>query len=235
MSTRRIILLVSGTLAGLVAVAVLAAGGTALWADHSKTDRDGFFSSGSQTVATHMHAFVSDPIEIDSGADWIFDDQGRLTFRVAATSTDERPIFVGVAPEAEVASYLRGVDYEQVTDIDGDPFRLDTTPHYGTARPAAPGSVGIWEQSVSGTGTQTLEWKPKEGKWAVVLMNADGSAVVSTKTTLGAKVSFLVEVGLMLVIAGLVLVATSVLLVYLALRGRRTPPAAAVAVAPAVS
>ena len=122
-----------------------------------------------------------------------------------------------------------------MTDIDGDPFRLDTTPHSGTARPAAPGSVGIWEQSVSGTGTQTLEWKPKGqlGRRPHERRRF-GGLLVTTKTTLGAKVSFLVEVGLMLVIAGLVLVGTSVLLVYLAVRGRRTPPAAAAAVAPAL-
>ena len=75
---------------------------------------------------------------------------------------------------------------------------------------------------MSGTGTQTLEWKPKQGDWAVVVMNADGSAGVSTQSTFGAKVTFLAEVGLALLAAGLVLLVASVLFVYFALRGRGT-------------
>ena len=92
-----------GTIAGLAAAALIAAGTTALWADHSKTDKDGYFSSGRQAVSTQTHAFVSDPIEIDEGADWIFDDQGNLTFRIATAGTDGRPVFVGVAPKDAVA------------------------------------------------------------------------------------------------------------------------------------
>jgi hypothetical protein len=232
MSAGRILLLVAGTIAGLAAAALIAAGTTALWADHSKTDKDGYFSSGRQAVSTQTHAFVSDPIEIDEGADWIFDDQGHLTFRIASAGTDGKPVFVGVAPKDAVATYLTGVSYEQVTDIDGDPFRLNTTPHSGTAKPIAPAHAGIWEQSVSGTGTQTLEWKPKQGDWAVVVMNADGSAGVSTQSTFGAKVTFLAEVGLALLAAGIVLLVASVLFVYFALRGRgtTTPGGAAVPV-----
>jgi hypothetical protein len=226
MSAGRILLLVAGTIAGLAAAALIAAGTTALWADHSKTDKDGYFSSGRQAVSTQTHAFVSDPIEIDEGADWIFDEQGDLTFRIAAAGAGGEPVFVGVAPKDAVATYLTGVSYEQVTDIDGDPFQLDTTPHSGTATPIAPTRAGIWERSVSGAGTQTLDWRPKQGDWAVVVMNADGSAGVSTQSTFGAKVSFLAEVGLALLVGGLVLLVSSVLFVYFALRGRGTTPTA---------
>jgi hypothetical protein len=235
MSAGRILLLVAGTIAGLAAAALIAAGTTALWADHSKTDKDGYFSSGRQAVSTQTHAFVSDPIDIDDGADWIFDDQGNLTFRIATAGTDGQPVFVGVAPKDAVATYLTGVSYEQVTDIDGDPFRLNTTPHSGTAKPIAPTRAGIWEQSVSGTGTQTLEWKPKQGDWAVVVMNADGSAGVTTQSTFGAKVTFLAEVGLALLAAGLVLLVASVLFVYFALRGRGTTTAGGAAAVPATA
>jgi hypothetical protein len=88
---------------------------------------------------------------------------------------------------------------------------------------------------VSGTGTQTLEWKPKQGDWAVVVMNADGSAGVTTQSTFGAKVTFLAEVGLALLAAGLVLLVASVLFVYFALRGRGTTTAGGAAAVPATA
>ena len=104
MSAGRILLLVAGTIAGLAAAALIAAGTTA---SLGRPLEDGqgrvLLEHGRQAVSTQTHAFVSDPIEIDEGADWIFDDQGNLTFRIATAGTDGRPVFVGVAPKDAVA------------------------------------------------------------------------------------------------------------------------------------
>jgi len=40
---------------------------------------------------------------------------------------------------------------------------------------------------VIGSGSQALTWKPKSGDWKVVLMNADGSAGVSSTIDVGGK------------------------------------------------
>jgi hypothetical protein len=221
MTIGKILLLIGGGIGALLATALLAAGGVSLWADTAKTDRDGYFSSKAYPVQTNTHALVSEGLDIDADADWIFDDGRHMSVRIAATAEDGDRIFVGVAPQSDVAAYLGGVSYDEVTDVDVDPFGLETEPHAGQATPRAPDSQGIWEASVEGSGTQTLRWDPEPGDWSVVLMNADGSAGVNTETTFAARVSFLFELGLGLVIGGAVLLAGSAALIFV---GVRKPP-----------
>jgi hypothetical protein len=222
MTIGKTLLLIGGAIGALLATALLAGGGVSLWADTAKTDRDGYFSSRAYPVQTNTHALVSEGLDIDSDADRIFDDGRHMSVRVAATAEGGERIFVGVAPQSDVAAYLDGVSYDEVTDVDVDPFSLETEPHAGQAGPGAPGSQGIWETSVQGTGTQTLEWDPEPGDWSVVIMNADGSAGVDTQTTFAARVSFLFELGLGLVIGGAALLAASVGMIFLGVRKRST-------------
>ena len=63
----------------------------------------------------------------------------------------------------------------------------------------------------------------------------DGSAGVTTQSTFGAKVTFLAEVGLALLVGGLVLLVASVLFVYFALRGRGTAATGGAAAVPATA
>jgi hypothetical protein len=109
-----------------------------------------------------------------------------------------------------------------VTDIDVDPFSIDTERHDGSAAPARPDSLSIWDASVQGRGTQALDWDRRPGDWSVVVMNADGSAGVGTEMTFGARVSFLFEIALGLVIGGALLFAGSIAMI---VAGARKPPA----------
>ncbi|MCA1677615.1 MAG: hypothetical protein LC777_01045 [Actinobacteria bacterium] len=218
MTGGKILLLIGGGIGVLLAAGLLAAGGVSLWADTAKTDRDGYFSSGAQSVQTKTHALVSEGIDIDADADWVFDDGRHMTVRVAATADDGERLFLGVAPQSDVAAYLNDVSYDEVTDVDVDPFNLETKALAGQATPGAPGSQKIWEASVEGSGTQTLEWAPKPGDWSVVIMNADGSAGVNTQATFAARVSFLFELGLGLVLGGGALLAASAAMLFFGVR-----------------
>ena len=57
--------------------------------------------------------------------------------------------------------------------------------------------------SAAGDGQQTIEWTPTSGQWAVVVMNADGAAGVSVDASAGAKVPWLLGLGIGLIVAGL--------------------------------
>ena len=57
--------------------------------------------------------------------------------------------------------------------------------------------------SAAGDGEQTIEWAPESGRWAVVVMNADGAAGVSVDASVGAKVPWLLGLGIGLIVGGL--------------------------------
>ncbi len=157
--------------------------------------------------------------------------------RVRATATDPgESIFIGIGPEDDVRAYLDGVAYDVVEDFDVDPFRVDYRRVAGTQEPAVPSQQPFWAASASGSGRQAIEWPIEKGTWAIVVMNADGSAGVSVDLDLGAKVSFILWLAIGLLVAGGLLLLAGALMMAFALRGREPPqeavPAAAAAPAP---
>jgi hypothetical protein len=161
---RRIVPLVVGTLVLLVLALPALLGGGALVAVHAtERDGDGFYATGSKTLATPAHALVSDGLDVGTGGpDWLF-REGRLgTVRVTATGTSSEPVFVGIARRSQVDAYLRGVARDLITDFEVDPFTVASTRRPGTATPAAPTGQGFWAGQASGAGRQTLSW-PVQG------------------------------------------------------------------------
>src|SRR5205814_4276264 len=100
-------------------------------------------------------------------------------------------VFVGVAPERTVDAYLARVAHDEVTNVDYEPFSADYARHAGGAPTTRPAAARIWTASTTGPGEQTLTWEPDSGKWAAVVMNADGSTGVHASIAVGAKVSYL--------------------------------------------
>src|SRR5690606_37876625 len=69
----------------------------------------------------------------------------------------------------------------------------------GEQAPAPPGDQTFWVAQASGPGTQTLEWEAESGRWAVVLMNADGSPGVQSAVEMGGRSDLLpVLIGVLL-------------------------------------
>ena len=85
----------------------------------------------------------------------------------------------------------------------------------GAQVPAAPATMeGLWDETATGTGTQTLTWDAHQGSWTFVLMQADASPGISVVATGGARVPYLTPIGVvLLVVGGLVLTAAVVMLV----------------------
>ena len=216
----RIVLLVLGSIAALFAFATLAGGCALVAIDQTQRDDDGFLMSPSEDLSTSTYAIVSESAELDtSGAEWALD-----TFlgTVRIRSESERPVFVGIARQVEVAAYLGGVERDRVSnfDFEGDP-RYEREP--GAAPDGPPGDQTFWVASASGAGEQTLEWEPEDGDWQVVLMNADASRGVSSDVSIGAELDSVLWVGLALLGVGALLAALAALAVTAGIRRGRRP------------
>src|SRR4029079_7718735 len=136
---------------------------------------------------------------------------------VTAPSSDAQ-IFVGIGPATDVGTYLSGVAHDEIIGLaDGG------TPTYRTAAGATtagpPTEQTFWATAASGTGTQELSWSPTNGQWAVVIMNADGSAGVSAVATVEVMAGFLLPLALTLLILGMVLTTGAVVLIVIGASG----------------
>jgi hypothetical protein len=211
----KIALLVIGSIVALLALAALLAGVAAVVVDQVGRDDDGFLMSPSEDFETSGYAIVSERADVDT------DDAQRAldTFlgTVRIRSESERPVFVGIGPEADVEAYLGGVERSVVTELDREP-RYEDEP--GRAPASPPGEQEFWVASVSGAGEQTLEWEPEEGDWRVVAMNADGSRGVETELSIGAELDPLLWIGIGLLVLGAVLAAAAALAITAGARRR---------------
>jgi hypothetical protein len=225
MNAGRIALIVTGSLAALLAAGSLAG---AVWVDKANTDSAGYVVTDDHRVQTVTHAFASDSLDVDTDFDWFINGGPKL--RVSAES--DKPLFIGIARTADVDRYLAGVEYDEVTDFEVDPFKLATERHAGTDYPAAPNGETIWAASVHGAGPQTLEWD-EQGQWSVVVMNEDGSSGVDAQLSFGAHVPHFAWIGIGAAIAGGVFLLLAAGLIYLGVRPERREPLAPAPVAPA--
>jgi hypothetical protein len=173
----RIVSVVVGSL--LVASAVgMAAGATALLvADRAGREADGFIGTPAQRFTSTGYALELDAVDLRTGAGTEDVDPGTFLgdVRVRA-SADGEPVFVGIGPADAVSGYLGDVD----RSVLGDPAADGRSPRHlpGGAPAAAPGTQPFWVASSGGPGIQQVTWTATTGRWAVVVMNADGSRPV---------------------------------------------------------
>ena len=214
----RITALVIGSLLALVALGLLGAGGTGVWADltqreagYATTDEHAFSTSGSAlaTERTHLGS---------AGVEWLYSPGllGKVRIRVTPTASG-RPLFVGIGRATDVDRYLAGVNHTLITDFFGGKAK---TVGGGAAR-SAPGRQGFWVASTTGSGERKLFWKPHKGSWTVVVMNADAKPGLAVRADLGAKVPALIWIALGLLVAGAVFAAGAGLLIVNAVRSAR--------------
>ena len=143
-----------------------------------------------------------------------------------ASSEAPADVFVGIAPTAAAADWLRGVAHSTVVDPSGDGGDPDTAYVDGSIPLLPPGDQAFWVASATGPGSQVLTWEPEDGDWTIVVMNADGTAPVRARVAVGAEVPVLDDVADGLLITGALLLPLSALVLWLAVR-RRTPDAQA--------
>jgi hypothetical protein len=212
--------LIPGIVVAFVAVGALALGGLALWGNAQK-DSDGFLSTRTERIGDNTRALATKNLNVDlGGAGWLVDTGEFGRVRLQATSRSGEPLFIGIAPTADVKRYLDGVSYSTLTDISTGPFQADYRRHEGGRFPAPPASRHFWAASTQGSGKQTLTWDVTEGDWSVVMMNADGSPGVEASFSAGAKLPFLDEVAWIALGSGILLALAATALI---VAGTRPP------------
>lgn len=212
--------LIVGSIVALVALALLAAGGTLLWAETTERDADGFYSTSAQRFSSPTHAVRSDELELGSDVpQWVFERD--ILGQIRITATGEDGVFVGIAPTEDVERYLAGVEHDRVQELEYDPFSVTYERSGGGSAPAEPGSEEFWTASAEGSGRQSVTWEVESGNWSVVVMNADASRGVEADVALAAKVSFVRWVGIGILAVGLVFAAGAAALLYFGLRRPR--------------
>ncbi|MET1003557.1 MAG: DUF4389 domain-containing protein, partial [Acidimicrobiia bacterium] len=223
-----IVLTVVGALLILISLALGVVGGILTWAYATQRDSDGFFHTSTKRFETISYAITSEEIDLGTRpgrGEREFDFGDIATVRLTAEGEGETPIFVGIGRERDVDRYLSGVAHAEIDDIDFDPFRVTYRYRSGGAPDSPPDGQDIWVASATGTGVQRLVWEPEGGRWAVVVMNADGSRAVGADISVGVKSDWVLPLGIGLLSGfGFLAILGTVLLVVGAVGlGRRVP------------
>ena len=215
MKPGRIVMLVLGTLAALLGLGLLAGAGFTGWANYQQRD-GGYFTTPSERYTVDSYALTSPRLNVmtDAGPSGVDPAAmaGSVMLRGSAADSAQQ-IFIGIAPQAQVAAYLSGVRHSELTEVRFSPFRAQYRDVAGTKPPARPAEQTFWTASATGPGTQELRWDLRSGDWAVVIMNADASSPVSVDLRGGARSDLLWPVFIGLLIGGIVLLAVGVPLI----------------------
>lgn len=220
-----VIALVAGVL--LMAPAVgLGTGGGVLLALDAGRDGAGYVTSPTIQLSSSTAAITAENLTIVDADLWTRDvaDVGGL--RVTATSSTGDDLFVGVAPQAAVDTWLAGTAHDELTGTTGG-----TTDYHragGTVRSVDdPVAQTFWLATAAGPGDVTLQWEVDSGQYAVVVANVDGNPGVAVDVRGAVQVPELAILGGGLLAAGIVLGLLAVGLIVLGgvgLGRRHTPP-----------
>jgi hypothetical protein len=217
-SAWRVAVVVLGSIVALTGASMLAGGGALMAIHLTQRDDDGFLTSPREQVSSDGYAVTAEGVELadlEDGGDWLV-EQGIGRVRIRATSrTDD--VFVGIAPERQVDRYLAGTAHNELRELrSGDDRYLSRD---GGAPRTPPADAGIWTASATGPGTQTVEWEARDGRWAVVVMNADAARAVAADVSVGAKLGILPWIAGGLLLLGIVTAALGAGLIGIAVRG----------------
>lgn len=212
---RRVVSVVLGSLL-VVGAAGLASGGVGLVAvDQVARDADGFVMGPRHRLATDGFAITSEDAHLHTdGTLEMLPDAVVGDLRLSVEAVEGTEAFVGIAPAAEVRSYLAGVRHHTLLEVRGGDPVYRATPGGAPATP--PTEQSFWAAEASGTEPE-LTWSLEEGDWTAVVMAADGSDGVAADVSAGAEipvlrtaVTVLFVLAVLLVLLGAALIAVPV-------------------------
>ncbi len=203
-SAGRIVALMAGVLLSLLGLALAAAGGAGLWLN-SQRDGAGFLSTPTRSISSSAAAVTIEDVDLDIDRSTRFflssEDLGQV--RVRVTTDAAAPVFVGIAPQADVDRWLAGRAHDEITGIDNSDLRYQR--RSGGSGVSPPSEQRFWSVSASGTGTQELQWRVTSGTWSIVTARPDGATGLNVQASVAAKIPSLATIATGLLLGGLVL------------------------------
>ncbi|GAB3970827.1 hypothetical protein [Plantactinospora veratri] len=174
----RFVRLIAGILLLTIGLPVLLVGG-ALWTLSEQRGGGETFAGTLDRIETGGHAVVVPDLAAMLRRDAPFLGAGRTGLRIVARTGTE-PAFLGLAPAAEVSTYLASSPYarlDRVSVTRGDlPVRVEPVDEPATpAAPVLPGEQGLWLRS--GLGTLDLSADDvRAPRLSLVVMRPDAGA-----------------------------------------------------------
>jgi len=221
MKAGRIVLLVFGILFVITSFGLLIGGSVLLTLENSFKDSQGFISTHNIEVTAKSAAVVTGPADFRMDTVVWSRPRNLATVKIVATEVDpKKQVFIGIARTSAINSYLDGISYSETRDfsVHSDTLRLNT--FQGANAAPAPTTQNFWVASVNGSGTQTLQWDITEGRYSVVLMNADGSSPIDADVSVGIKVPVVFHaVGIGLLVAGIIFLLGGGVMIFFGARG----------------
>lgn len=209
---------ITGSLVALVALGLAVAGLAAVVVHLAARDADGFVTTDTRTFTTPTYALTVEEVQLGDmhggAGDWAVEELGGKV-RVHAALAGSAPVFVGIAHERDLQTYLGGVAHDEIRDF-GQHASTPLLRTRGTDAPARPATRGFWVASATGRGEQTAEWDVSGGRWGAVVMRADARRGVDADVSAGAKLDWLLWAGVGLLAAGAIAFAGGVALVTVA-------------------
>ncbi len=205
----------------LAAACLLISGGILVWVHEGLADDEGYVNIGTQEIEKDSYAVITDPFDIDETALIPLNWFGLDAVRIKTQGNDpSKSMFVGIAAESDVNSYLNDVEYDRITHVT-ETLSIQSTEysnHPGSSEPSAPIEQVFWKASQHGNGTLLIEWEPKPSTHMLVLINEDGSAGLNLNMTQYMHISIVVvAAGIIFLVAGTLALVMGIAIIYFAI------------------
>jgi hypothetical protein len=213
----RVLALVIGVFLLVTSIGVGIAGGGLLVLGANR-DAQGFVTSPALDLATPTAAVTAEGIEILTGdaLPEVLVDYGQVRINVSSPST--APVFVGIARQSDVDQWLADAAHDRLTSYGvGGAHSERAAGLIGDA--TAPTEQSFWIASASGTSDVVLNWQATDGRFAIVVANANGAHGVAATATIATRIPEPTPLGAGLLGGALLLAILAFALIYLGAAG----------------
>lgn len=188
-----------GGLAIALGLVLSVTGAGVLFVDRGGRSDGGYVMGQLTSYSTPTAAILAPDLEMPSKAPSVLTGPEQLgALRVEVSGAEGEALFVGIGRSDDVSNWLRGTAYDEI-----DQLGLRRVHSRRDGRSSAPDPATVtWAASRTGTGDFALTWPAEEGRWAVVMMRADGSPGVNVDVRAGATLPQIETLGTMLLVAG---------------------------------
>jgi hypothetical protein len=154
------------------------------------------------TISTSARELTSQGLAVITAPDLL--DRHGPTLHV--TATGDKPLFVGVGQDLDVRDYLAGAAHTRLIRFD-PPATFGTQDIRGRTTKLTPPRDLDWWVAKPGAGQQSVAWPIQDGRYDVVVMNADGNPAVGAQVRFGVEVHRAFGISLVTLGAGIVVLA----------------------------